>query len=368
MRVLIINSVCGIRSTGRICVDIAAKLEAEGHEVKIAYGQAEVPEKYQTYAVRIGNDKSVKLHGIRTRLFDGHGFGSKKATIKFLKWADAFNPDMVWLHNIHGYYIHVEKLFSWIKARPQMQVKWTLHDCWAFTGHCAYFSMANCEKWQTHCLKCPQKAKYPASLLKDNSYRNFERKKKAFSGVENMMLVTPSKWLADLVKKSFLSQYPVEVCYNTIDREIFKPTPSEFREKYGLQDKIVLLGVASDWDERKGLADFIQLSSMLDERYAIVLVGLNEKQILDLPKNVMGIKRTNSSVELAEIYTAADLFINPSKEETFGLTTVEAQSCGTSAIVYQKTACEEIVQTFGGKAVPQSVEELKAAIDDCFPK
>ncbi len=265
MRVLMINVVCGIRSTGRICTDLAAEMEAEGHEVKIAYGRETVPEQYQKYAVRIGNNLDVDIHGVKSRLLDKHGLGSKHATKKFLKWADKYDPDLIWLHNIHGYYINYELLFDWIKNRPDMQVRWTLHDCWAFTGHCTHFTVAKCDQWKTGCLHCPEKKRYPASLFLDNSKNNYSRKRNAFTGVKNLSIITPSKWLADLVKQSFLKDYPVEVHYNTIDTSVFKPTPSDFRKRYGLTDKKIVLGVASTWDDRKGLDDFIQLSEMLSD-------------------------------------------------------------------------------------------------------
>ena len=362
MKVLMINSVCGVGSTGRICTDIAQNLEKEGHICKIAYGRGIVPEKFQKYAIKIGSSLGVNTHAALSRVFDSAGLHSKFATKKFLKWAEEFNPDVLHLHNIHGYYIHIGLLFQWIKSRPNMQVKWTLHDCWAFTGHCAYFTMANCNRWKNVCMQCPQKKKYPSSLLFSRAKQNFLYKQKAFTGVQNMRLITPSKWLADLVGESFLKEYPIEVQYNTIDTNVFKPTESDFKKRYGLQDKKIVLGVASVWDERKGLADFYKLASMLDERYVIVLVGLTQKQIAGLLPNMVGIQKTSSPRELAEIYTAADVFVNTSKEETFGLTTIEAQACGTKAIVYKDTACEEIVQTFGGIAVEQNIERIFEAI------
>lgn len=364
MKYLLINSVCGIRSTGRICTGIAGELIEKGHEVKIAYGRETVPDEYQKLSVKIGSDLDSKLHAIQTRLFDTHSFGSKNATARFLEWADRYDPDVLWLHNLHGYYINVEMLFEWIKSRPDMQVKWTLHDCWAFTGHCAYFSKIKCVKWQTHCAHCVQKRRYPTSMLIDNCYNNFERKKSAFTGVDHMTLITPSQWLADLVKQSFLKDYPVEVHYNTIDTKVFKPTPSDFRKRYGLQNKKIILGVASSWGEQKGLDDFIKLSEMLNEEYAIVLVGLTEKQIKKIPQKIIAIKRTNSTKELAEIYTAADVYVNLSKEETFGMTTIEAVACETKAIVYKGTACEEVINNLGGGlAVEQSIEKVMQAID-----
>lgn len=363
MKVLMINSVCGIGSTGRICTDLAQEFEKNGHEVKIAYGRdTNVPEQFRKYAIRIGTAMDVKLHGLQTRLFDAHGFGSKAATKQFLKWADTYKPDLVWLHNIHGYYINIELLFEWIKKQKNLKVKWTLHDCWAFTGHCSYFTMVKCEQWKTHCSYCTQLRRYPSCMGLGSVYRNFERKKKAFTGVKNLTLITPSNWLADLVKQSFLEEYPVEVHYNKIDTNIFKPTPSDFREKYGVEDKKVILGVASTWDERKGLDDFIELAKMLDDNYAIVLVGLNKKQIEEMPEKIVGITRTDSPEELATVYTAADVFVNPSKEETFGMTTVEAIACGTKAIVYKDTACEEIAKSMVGEVVEQDVGKIYTAI------
>ena len=335
MKVLFINSVCGIGSTGRICTDLAQQLEAEGNEVKIAYGRkGTVPEQFQKYAVRIGTDFDCKMHAIQTRLFDTHGFGSKHATKEFLKWAEEYKPDLVWLHNLHGYYINVEMLFDWIKKHPEMQVKWTLHDCWAFTGHCSY---------------CSKLRRYPACFAMSSVSKNFERKRKAFTGVKNMTLITPSKWLADLTRQSFLKEYPVEVHYNTIDTSIFKPTPSDFRERYGLQDKIIVLGVANVWEDRKGLFDFYKLAEMLDDRYAIVLVGLSEKQIKDLPKNIKGIQRTNSPQELAAIYTAADVFVNPTYEDNYPTVNLEAQACGTPVITYDTGGCRETIHTDSAK-------------------
>ena len=336
MRALFVNSVCGIGSTGRICTDLAREYESKGYEVKIAYGRDEtVPERFKKYAVRIGSDIDVKFHGAKSKLFDAHGLGSIRATKEFLKWADVYNPDLLWLHNIHGYYINYELLFAWIKHHPGMKVKWTLHDCWAFTGHCSYFTIANCEKWKEQCEHCPQPKKYPARLLFDRSKRNYYRKKKAFCGVQDLTIITPSKWLANLVKESFLQEYPVEVNYNTVNDEIFKPTPSDFRNRYGLQDKKIVLGVASPWDERKGLEDFLWLSNRLDDNYRIVLVGLTENQIKTMPKNVLGIQRTNSPKELAEIYTAADVFINPTHEDNYPTTNLEAKGCGVAVLTYR---------------------------------
>ena len=252
MKVLLINEACGFGSTGKICTDIAKELRGIGHDVKVAYGRFSYTAKTnENDYIRIGNSRTVFLHALITRLYDAHGYGSKSATKKFLEWADSFEPDMIWLHNLHGYYINLELLFRWIKMRPKLKIQWTLHDCWAFTGHCAYFTMAKCDKWKGRCGKCPNKRDYPASWWIDRSEKNYRQKKELFCGIPNMLIITPSEWLASLVRQSFLAEYPIEVRYNTVDENIFKPTKSDFRKKYGLNGKKIILGVANIWDKRK---------------------------------------------------------------------------------------------------------------------
>lgn len=334
MKILQINSVCGIRSTGRIAVDLAREYEMQGHECKIAYGRENVPEKYKKYAVRIGNELGVRINGIKARCFDTEGFHAKKATKAFLKWASEYNPDILWLHNLHGYYINVEMLFKWIKSRENMTVKWLLHDCWAFTGHCAHFTEANCEQWKIHCSHCIQKYTYPSSLFKDNSRDNYSRKRSAFCGVKNMLIITPSQWLADLVKESFLHEYEVKVKYNKIDEDVFKPTPSDFKKKYGLENRKIILGVASAWSRNKGLYDFIRLPKMLNDTYAVVLVGLTKNQRRKIPDSIICIPQNNNTYELAKIYSAADLFLNLTYQDNYPTVNLEAQACGTPCLTY----------------------------------
>lgn len=342
MKVLQINSVCGIRSTGRICTDIADVLTANGHECKIVYGRETVPEKYKKYAVRIGSNTDVKLHVLESRLFDNSGFGSKKATNDFIKWVKEYDPDVIHLHNIHGYYINIEILFNYLKSCNK-RIIWTLHDCWPFTGHCSYFTIVKCEQWKAHCSYCVQKRCYPSSILADHCKSNFERKRALFSGIKDMTLITPSKWLADLVSESFLKKYPVKVIHNGIDLSVFKPTESDLRKKYGLTDKKVILGVASVWDERKGLDDFIKLSDLLDRQYQIVLIGLSDRQLKKIPDNVIGIKRTDSVTELAQWYTTADVFLNLTYEDNYPTVNLEAQACGTPCITYRTGGSVESV-------------------------
>ena len=341
MKVLHINSVCGIRSTGRICTDIADILEKNGDLCKIGYGRESVPEKYEKYAVRIGDDFSVKRHALMTRIFDNTGHGSRGATRDFLKWVEEYDPDVIHLHNLHGYYINLEMLFNYLKQAGK-PVVWTLHDCWAFTGHCSHFDLASCYKWKDGgCNHCPLKKEYPASMLFDRSEKNFCEKRELFSSVEGMTIVAPSQWLADLVKQSFLKDYPVKVIRNGIDLSAFRSLQSDFRKRYGLTDKILFLGVATAWGKSKGLYDFYKINEMKADNEAIVLVGLTSKQIADLPKGIIGIERTNSVRELAEIYSSADVFINPTYQEVFGLTNVESQACSTPAVTYRSGGSPE---------------------------
>lgn len=346
MKVLMINVVCGIRSTGRICTDLATELEKQGHEVKIAYGREQVPQRFQKYAVRIGSDFDVKLHGIKARVLDAAGFGSKRATEKFIKWVKEYDPDVIHLHNIHGYYINIEVLFKYLKTCGK-KIIWTLHDCWAFTGHSAYCDAIDCRKWKDGCRKCPQLKEYPKAMI-DLSCINWKKKRALFTRISNMIIVTPSYWLEGYVKQSFLKEYPVKVIHNGIDTSQFYPMVNDFRKLYNLEDKYILLGVATSWDDMKGYSDFIKLSEMLDERYKIVMVGLTDKQLGELPSKILGIKRTSSVKELAYIYNSADLFLNLTYCENYPTVNIEAMACGTPVLTYQTGGSPEIVKKYGG--------------------
>ncbi len=348
MRVLQINSVCGVGSTGRIATDLYKVLEEQGHECLIAYGRGTAPEGINSY--KIGTNLDNYLHVARTRLLDQHGYGSKKPTIELVKKIKEYNPDAIHLHNIHGYYLNIEVLFNYL-AQSNKPVVWTLHDCWAFTGHCAHFDYIGCDKWKHECRNCPQKKTYPNSYVLDNSYQNFNQKKELFTRLNNLTIITPSQWLANLVKQSFLNKYPVQVINNGIDLNVFKPTQSDFRKKYHLEEKKIILGVANVWDQRKGFNTFIELSSKLNDNYQIVLVGVTEKQKNNLPSNIIGITRTNNVEELVEIYTAADLFVNPTLEDNFPTVNLEALACGTPVITYNTGGSIESVSSNTGVIV-----------------
>lgn len=349
MKVLQINSVCGIGSTGRIATDIHKNLIEQGHESYIAYGR-DLPMNCEN-TIRIGTQFSVYSHVLKTRVLDKHGFGSKRATIDFIENIKKIKPDIIHIHNLHGYYINIEVLFEYIKS-VNIPIVWTLHDCWSFTGHCTHFEYAGCECWKTDGLNiCIQKRGYPTSYFINNSKENFKRKKNTFSLVNNLVIVTPSNWLADLVSKSFLMDYPTKVINNGIDLDKFKIVRSDFRERHNLKNKYIILGVANVWSKRKGFDDFIKLSEIISDEYAIVLVGVNNENMKRLPKNVTGILRTNSIEELAEVYSAADIFVNPTYEDTFPTTNLESLACGTLVITYDTGGSPEALNKNSGYKV-----------------
>ena len=333
-------------STGSIVRGLHSQLLSCGVDSYCFWGRRH--ETIDDHMACCATRSEVYFHGAMTRLFDRMGFYSKRDTNRLLARLDEIDPDVVHLHNIHGYYVNIEMLFSWL-ASHRCQVRWTLHDCWALTGHCAYFTYAECAQWQSHCAHsklCPQLDTYPKTICKTNCARNFEDKRRIFTMVppERMTLISPSHWLANLVGKSFLKSYPVEVRYNTIDRSVFKPTFSDFRERHNIGSRFMVLGVASPWTERKGLADFLHLAEALNSsEYAVVLVGLSHKQIRSLPAGVIGIARTDSREELAGIYSTADLFFNPTKEDNFPTVNLEAEACGTPVITYDTGGCSETI-------------------------
>jgi glycosyltransferase involved in cell wall biosynthesis len=341
MNILQINSVCGIGSTGRIATDLHSLLISQGQQTTIAFGRDAARNCEQT--IRIGSKLDNYLHVTRTRILDSHGFGSAAATKKLVTRIKALNPDVIHLHNLHGYYLHIGLLFDYLKEANKTVI-WTLHDCWAFTGHCAYFDFVGCERWRSHCHDCPLKSEYPKSLLLDRSQQNFQQKKALFTGVQKLTIVTPSKWLAALVRQSFLREYPVTVINNGIDLNVFQPTASDFRRRYNLEDQFILLGVATPWSERKGYRYFLDLAKLLRLDEKIVLVGVSTEQIKELPTGIIGIAKTNSTAELAEIYSAADLFINPTLEDNFPTTNLEALACGTPVVTFNSGGSPECLE------------------------
>jgi putative colanic acid biosynthesis glycosyltransferase len=359
MNVLQINSVCGVGSTGRIVTDIADTLRKNGHDSYVAYGygKSNEPNSY-----KMESELYLKYNILKTRFFGKHGFYNRYATKQLVNWIETISPDIIHLHNIHGHYLNVKLLFNYLKEIKK-PIVWTLHDCWSFTRHCTYFDYVGCERWKNECYSCPQKRQYPVSWFFDRSQESFREKKKLFTSIDNMTLITPSEWLSNLVKQSFLKEYPVRVINNGIDLNVFKPCDSNFRNKHNLENKFIVLGVASGWSKRKGLTFFHQLSEHLSENYQIIVVGVTGKQKQEMPRNIIGITRTNNVQELAEIYSAADVFINPTLEDNFPTTNLEALACGTPVITFNTGGSVESVDEKTGIVVKQgNIEQLVNAI------
>ena len=342
MKIVQINTVCGSGSTGKICVAVSELLNGKQIENYILYtsGTSDHPN-----AISCGNWYYTKLQALKSRILGNYGFNSAGETRRMIREMERIRPDIVHLHNIHGHDCHLEILFDYLKKR-KIKVFWTFHDCWAFTGYCPHYTLAGCDKWKTGCGDCPQRKKF--SWFSDRSAELYARKRAAFSGAD-LTIITPSQWLADQVKESFLQDVPVHVIHNGIDLEIFQPTPSDFRKKYGIpEEKYILLGVAFGWGVRKGLDVFIDLAGKLDEHYQIVLVGTDDKVDRQLPDNIISIHRTENQRELAAIYTAADLFVNPTREEVLGLVNIEALACGTPVITFRTGGSPEIADEKSG--------------------
>ena len=364
--VLQINVTANSGSTGRIVEEIGRLVLQKDWNNIIAYGRKEIQSSSKT--IRIGNKISLYQHVLLTRIFDKHGLGSVKSTKKFLTQIEDLNPDIIHLHNIHGYYLNYKLLFDFL-SNSGIPVVWTLHDCWPITGHCAYFDFVNCSKWETGCFNCPQKKVYPASWLCDRSEKNYRQKKESFTLPENITLVSVSNWLSNIINKSFLADKHHVLIRNGINLDHFTNRESGFRNKYQIQDKTIILGVASVWDQRKGLNDFIRLSNKLDKKSIIVLVGLSKFQMMKLPPNIIAIKRTENITGLAEIYSAADVFFNPTWEDNYPTTNLEAIACGTPVITYNTGGSIESVSDSTGYIIEKgNLNECLNALKDIREK
>lgn len=346
MKIVQINSTCGSGSTGKICIAVSELLTKQGIENYILYN---VGKSSYRLGIRYMSKPEIKFQALKSRVLGNYGFQSRNATKRLLAELERISPDIVHLHNLHSHNVHLEVLFSYLKER-KIKIYWTFHDCWAFTAYCPYYDIAKCDKWAGEgCRNCPQRSRY--SWFLDRSKTLFERKKQIFSGLD-MTIITPSQWLADQVKLSFLKEYPVKVINNGIDLSVFCPREAGFRKKYGVGNKYILLGVAFDWGRRKGLDVFIRLAQRLDrEKFQIVLVGTNEQVDKLLPEQVISIHRTENQAQLAEIYSAADLFVNPTREENFPTVNMESLACGTPVLTFRTGGSPEILDEKTGMVV-----------------
>ncbi len=362
MKLLQINVDANNGSNGSIAQELGKEALRRGWESYIAYGRRSVPS--ESTLIRIGNDLDVKIHGIQSRLFDNHGLASKSATRQFLKSVDEIRPNLIHLHNIHGYYLNYKLLFEYFKEK-NIPIVWTFHDCWPFTGHCGYFESVQCEKWKTGCHSCELRKFYPKSLFLDRSSRNFRLKKSLFTSINSLHITTVSKWLMSKVRDSFFRDYPISTVYNFVNEKIFSPNVERIsRCDYGLDDRKILIGAAANWVPSKGIPDFNALADSLSDKYQIVMVGVTEEVKNQISSNVHCLPRVESPQKLAALYAEADILLNLSRQETFGMTTLEAMACGTPGISYNNTACPEVLSNDTGVIVPTgNIKAVEEAIE-----
>ena len=344
MRIVQINTTCGIGSTGKICVGISESLRAGGIENYILYS---VNSSGYPLGISCSDKKYIRMQAIKSRLLGNYGFNSGKSTRKMIDELEKIRPDIVHLHNIHGHDCNLEMLFEYL-THNHIKTVWTFHDCWAFTGYCTHFTMAKCDKWKTQCNHCVQKSEY--SWFFDRSKSLYDKKKKLLEDLD-LTIVTPSNWLAGLVGKSFLKDFPVQVIHNGINLDIFQPRKSSFRQKYGLENKKLVLGVSFDWGRKKGLDVFVSLAARLPDEYKIILIGISEATEKQLPKNILSLSRTQNQSELAEIYAAADVFVNPTREDNYPTVNMEALACGTPVITFNTGGSPEMIDDTCGSVV-----------------
>ncbi|GAB3203721.1 glycosyltransferase involved in cell wall biosynthesis [Pontibacter aydingkolensis] len=366
MKVLQINTTVNTGSTGKIAEEVGKLLLIDGDESIVAFGRE--GNSSESEKIAIGTKIDFYTHILKTRLFDRHGFGSYQATNKLISSIEKLNPDMIHLHNIHGYYLNIEILFSFLK-KFNKPIVWTLHDCWAFTGHCAHFEDIGCVKWKTHCNNCPKVKRYPSSWFIDNSFSNFSDKRRLFTS-SNIHIVVPSRWLSNLVSESFLGLFPTTVIYNGVDTTIFNPlSDAEDTFRGYVRGRKVILGVSNVWQKSKGIDDFISLSKIISKDYVIVLIGMSPEQKGNLPENIVGISRTESPMQLAKWYTKATAFLNPTWSDNFPTTNIEALSCGTPVVTYNTGGSPEAIDHKTGFVVERGdVEGMWLAIQQIEKK
>jgi glycosyltransferase involved in cell wall biosynthesis len=349
MKILQISPEGNFGSVGTIAEQIGELIITNGYESYIAIGNYNL--KSSSKIFKIGNFFNRIIHAIESRIFDNNGLGSRNSTNVLIKWIDQLNPDLIHIHQLHGYYINYKILLEYLRSKD-IPLVLTLHDCWPFTGHCTYFESISCQKWKTQCYNCELLNDYPKSLFLDNSYDNFNFKKNLFTSYKNLTITTVSSWLADRVSESFLKNIPKQIIYNGVDTRVFHPvTIKNINTFNNYQNKFIILGVATPWTERKGLNDFIELSKILNKDAIIVLIGLSKNQMKLMPKNIVSLPKVNNKNILANHYRSANLFLNLSIAETFGLTTVEAMACGTPVVVYNATASPELISKGTGYIV-----------------
>lgn len=350
-------------STGRIMQEIGELAMANGWESYVAYsGGRDGVKPCRSKLMPVGGKLDVAFHGLWTRLTDRHGLASWFATKRFISEIKELKPDVIHIHNIHGYFLNYKVLFDYL-SKADIPVVWTVHDCWLYTGHCYHYASVGCEKWRKQCEKCPQKKAFPTSIFLDRSKQNYIDKKKAFTSLPNLTIVTVSEWMKGEMSQSFLKDCRYQVIHNGIDLDVFEPQPDDkaVRERYGLDEKHIILGLASIWSKEKGWDDFMEMSKMLNDDEVIVMVGVTEEQQKRLPANIIGIRRTENVRQLAELYSAAVAFVNPTWQDNYPTVNLESIACGTPVVTYRTGGSIEAVTEKTGYVVEQG--DVKGLLD-----
>lgn len=358
-KLLLINCDSNWGSTGRITEQIGQLAKLHGWDVAVAYGRESNPSSLTT--LYVGSKFDVYEHYFEHKLFDNDGQASRKATFSFLQQLAKFNPDLIHLHNIHDHWLNYKILFKYLAAL-QIPIVWTQHDCWSFTGGCGHYTVNKCCQWETECHRCSFKRGFLPLI--EQTEKHFKTKKELFNNIDNLVLVPVSNWLGGEIQKSFLKGKRIHRIYNGVDIGVFHTEASSIKKKYGIESKKLLIALATAWSEHKGLNDYKELVPILPDDVCLMLVGLNKKQIVDIPTSIIGIERTQDISELVELYSAADIVLNLSYEETFGLTTVEGFACGTPGIVYNSTASPELITPDTGLVVgPGDIKGVAEAVN-----
>jgi glycosyltransferase involved in cell wall biosynthesis len=280
---------------------------------------------------------------------------SNAATRKLIDEIKTLQPDIIHIHNVHGYFLNYKLFFEFLKGLD-VPVIWTVHDSWIYTGHCYYYSSIQCDRWKIGCGKCPQQRKFPTSWFVDRSAANFEDKSISFNSIKDKLTIVPvSEWIRGEMSYSFLKDCKYQVIHNGINLDVFDVQPDDkaVREKYGLGDKKIILGLASIWSKEKGWDDFVRMSEMLNEDEVIIMVGVSEEQQKRLPKNIVAIRRTENVRQLAELYSAATAFVNPTWQDNYPTVNLEAIACGTPVVTYRTGGSVEVITDDTGRIVEQ---------------
>lgn len=363
MIVLQINIESNYGSTGRIVEGIGRLAQSQGIETHVAYSRGANPSRLNTH--HIGNKLSQGLHLVRTRVFGDHLKGSGFSTKQLIKLIEKLDPNIVHIHQVHGYYLHVPILFKYLRNSDR-KIVWTLHDCWSYTGHCSYYTKIGCQKWLKECHNCPQFSGYPKSYFFDRSKEEFNLKKELFASMQNLHLVAISDWLKEEVSKSILAELPISVIKNGVDLEIFKPIKFNKeleKKKRGITSKNVVIATGTTWNSSKGLEDYKKLGAKLPNNTTLLLVGIPKYLQVGFPNSTICIERTESKEELSLLYNIADVVLSLSYQESFGLTIPEGLACGTPGVAYRNTALKEHISEHTGKLVMTgNIQEASQAI------